>query len=117
MGLDKGRLEVYATVTGLYYDLHVDYATQLWNDFVKSLGNTNIVDGISMTRYWSLILQYAYEKENIVVSENEEKAEFSMYQYPKTIEDSPEEFPTVACILGAMLQKVTPTNPVLFAYL
>ena len=29
VGLDKGRLEVYAMVASLYYDLSVDYATQL----------------------------------------------------------------------------------------
>lgn len=51
VGLDKAHLEVYAMVAGIYYDLQVDYATQIWNDFVKSIGNTNIVDGISCARY------------------------------------------------------------------
>lgn len=34
-------------VVGIYYDLQLDYATQLWDEFVKSIGNTNVVDGIS----------------------------------------------------------------------
>ena len=46
VGLDKGRFEVYAMVARLYYDFSVDYATQLWNEFVNSVGNTNAVDGI-----------------------------------------------------------------------
>ena len=67
-------------VTGLYYDLQVDYATQLWNEFVKSVGNTNAVDSISYARYWSIILRFAYEKEGIAVLENEETAEFSLFR-------------------------------------
>ena len=73
VGLDKGRLEVYAIVMGLYYDLSVDYATQLWKEFVKSLENTNMVKGISCARYWSLIHEKIYEKEGIQVPDNEEK--------------------------------------------
>lgn len=49
--LDNGRLEMYAMVMGLYYDLSVDYATQLWKEFGKSLLNKNMVKGISCARY------------------------------------------------------------------
>ena len=35
VGLDKGRMEVYATVLGLYYDIPVDYSTQMWKEFQK----------------------------------------------------------------------------------
>lgn len=101
----------------LHYDLSVDYATKLWNEFVKSIGNTNAIHGILYSQYWSLILQYVYKKENIMVPENEEKAEISMYHYPTTVGDSPEEFPIVARIPDAMLRKVNPANPVLVAYL
>lgn len=44
VGLDKGRMEVYAMVEGLYYDLNV---TQFWKEFIKSVENTNVVKGIS----------------------------------------------------------------------
>lgn len=103
VGLYKGRLEVYLMVTGLYYDLQVDYATQLWNEFVKSVGNTNAVDSISYARYWSIILRFAYEKEGIAVLENEETAEFSLFRFPKIVEDDDEIFPNVARIHDAML--------------
>ena len=29
VGLDRGRMEVYAMVMGLYYDVRIDYGTQL----------------------------------------------------------------------------------------
>ena len=57
VGFDKGRMEVYAMVAGLYYDLNVDFATQMWKEFVKSLENTNMVKWISCAHYWSLILK------------------------------------------------------------
>lgn len=67
VGLDKAKLEIYAMVAGIYYNLPVNYTTQLWEEFVKSIDNTNVVCGISCARYWSLILKYAYEKKGIVV--------------------------------------------------
>ncbi|CAI9292285.1 unnamed protein product [Lactuca saligna] len=38
-GLDKAELEIYALIVGLYYDLNVDYVSQLWEEFetVKEL--------------------------------------------------------------------------------
>lgn len=58
-----------------------------------------------------------YEKEGIVVHEDEPKAEFSLYHHPKMVEDNQDEFPSVARILDALLRRVDPTNPVLEAYL
>ena len=46
VGLDKARLEVYAMVVGIYYDFQVDYATHIWEEFLKSIGNTNDIDGV-----------------------------------------------------------------------
>ena len=43
VGLDKGRLEVYAMVACLYYDINVDYAMQMWKGFIKSVENMNVV--------------------------------------------------------------------------
>lgn len=115
--LDKGRLEVYAMVVGIYYDLNVDYATQVQKDFIKSLENTNVVKGISCARYWSLVLQSVYEKEGIPVPANEAKAEFMKYHFPKSVEDDSEVFPNVARITDRMLKKIDPTNSVLVKYL
>ena len=42
VGLDKGRMEVYTIVAGLYYDLHVDYSEQLWTEFSTSISKTNV---------------------------------------------------------------------------
>ena len=69
-------------VAGLYYDLQVDYATQLWQEFGNSIANTNVVNGFSYARYWSLILKYVYEKERILVPVEDPKDEFGMYQHP-----------------------------------
>ncbi|KAL7592159.1 hypothetical protein Lser_V15G33908 [Lactuca serriola] len=92
VGLDKGRMEVYAMVVGLYCNLQVDYSTHL-------------------------ILQYFYEKEGILVPNDEEKAAFHVYSCPKGATDDTEEFPVVARILDAMLKRVYPTNIVLVTYL
>lgn len=104
-------------VAGIYYDLHVDYATWIWEEFLKSVGNTNVVDGISCAQYWSLILQFVYKKEGIQVPYGKDIAEFSMYHYPKTVENDIDVFPIVARILDAMLNKVDPTNHIFTAYL
>lgn len=104
VGLDKAKLEIYALVDGIYYDLLVNYATQLWEEFVKNIGNTNAVNGISYARYWSLILQYAYEKEGIVVSNDEQTTEFSLYHFPKNVKDDQDLFPTVKRISDGMIR-------------
>lgn len=102
-------------MAGLYYDLSMDYATQLQNEFVKSVVNTNAVDGISCARYQSLVLQYTYEKKCILVPDNEETTTFLVFRHPKTVDA--ELFPTVARIPDAMLHKVDPSHPVLVSYL
>ncbi|KAL7609165.1 hypothetical protein Lser_V15G10960 [Lactuca serriola] len=105
IGLDRGRVEVYDMVMGIYYDINVDYATQLWKEFVKSLENTNSEKGISCARYWSLIMEKVYEKEAIPVMIDVEVAEFSFYQFPKTVQDDEAIFSRVARIPDAMLRK------------
>ncbi|KAL7601335.1 hypothetical protein Lser_V15G25283 [Lactuca serriola] len=104
-------------VMGIYYDINVDYATQLWKEFVKSLENTNSEKGISCARYWSLILEKVYEKEAISVVADVEVAEFSLYQFPKVVEDDEAIFTRVVRIPDAMLRKVSPTHKVLVRYL
>ena len=66
-GLDKAKLEVHTMVDGLYYDLQVDYATQLWQGFGNNIANISVVNGVSCAHYLSLILQFVYEKEGILV--------------------------------------------------
>ncbi|KAL7607644.1 hypothetical protein Lser_V15G16187 [Lactuca serriola] len=117
VGLDRGRVEVYAMVMGIYYDINVDYATQLWKEFVKSLENTNSEKGISCARYWSLILEKEYKKEAITAEADVVVAEFSLYQFPKVVEDDEAIFTRVARIPDAMLRKVSPTHKVLVRYL
>lgn len=60
-------MEVYGMVTGLYYDLQVDYANQLWMEYGNSIGHNNVENGVSCAIYWSLILRYVYDKEGIMV--------------------------------------------------
>ena len=67
IGLDKGRMEIYVMVAGIYYNIPVDYSTQLWKEFQKSVEKTNVIHAISCARYWSLILKYFYNKEGILV--------------------------------------------------
>lgn len=110
-------MEIYALVAGIDYDLLVDYTTQLWEEFVKSISNTNMVDGISCARYWTLIIQYAYKKEGIQVPEDDEKAAFFSHHFPNTVDDDPDMFPTVARISDGILRKVDSSDPVLVAYL
>lgn len=105
VGLDKGRLEVYAMVAGLYYHLHVDYATQLQNVFVKSFGNTNTIDGISCARYWSIILNFSLENEGIDVPKNEETATFLVFHFPKTVEGDVNIFPRLLAFLMQCFEK------------
>ena len=116
VGLDKGRMEVYAMVAGLYYDLPADYSTQLWKEFQKGLELTNAANGISCARYWSLILQYFYNKEGILVPNDEEKVTFQSYHFPKDVVDDANEFPNVARIPDTMLKRVNPKNSILVAY-
>lgn len=104
-------------VMGLYYDLSVDYGTQLWKEFNKSLENTSVDKGISCARYWSLILEKVYVKEGIQVPEGEDVVEFSLYQFPKAIEDDVNIFTSVARIPDAMLSKLSSTHKVLVRYM
>lgn len=85
-------------------------------NFLKSVENTNVFQGVSGARYWSLIFRYVYEKEGIVVPTDEPKAKFLKYSYPKVIEGDAEVFPNIARIPDAMLKPVDPTNPVLMEY-
>lgn len=115
--LDNGILEFYAIVAGIYQNLSVDYAPQMWREFLKSVEKTNVVDGISCARYWSLILQFAYEKEGIQVPAVEDTSEFLKYNFPKTVEDNADEFPSVGRIPDGILKKVDSSNSFLQAYL
>lgn len=89
----------------------------MWKELLKGVENTNVVDGISCGRYWSLIICYVYEKEGIQESVDEPKAEYTKYHFPKSVEYDEEEFPSVARIPDAMLKMIDPSNPVLVAYL
>lgn len=104
-------------IAGLHYDLNVDYVTQLWEEFSTSISHTNIMNGFSCARYWSLILRELYDKEGILVPFDVANAKFSNYRPPKVVSDDPILFPTVARIPYAMLQKVDPAPPVLVQYL
>lgn len=73
----------------IYYDLNVDYVTQLWEDFGTRISHTNVMNSVSCTRYWSLNLQDVYEKEGIRVPSNVLKVKFTIFQYPKSVEDDP----------------------------
>lgn len=70
----KNKIYVYAMVYGLHYDLNVDYSTQLRKEFGNNIAHTNVVNCVSCVRYWSLILQYVYEKESIMVPADVPKA-------------------------------------------
>lgn len=104
-------------IVGLYYDLQVDYAIQLWQEFGNSIANTDVVNGVSYARYWSLILKSVYEKEDIMVPEDEPKVDLFLYQHPKVVQDDSEVFPNVARIHDAMLHKIDLADLVLVAYL
>ena len=65
--------------------------------------DTNVTNGVSCARYWSLILKDAYEKEGILIPSTDEKVEFSLLQTPKLVTDDPVIFPSVARIPEAML--------------
>ena len=110
-------MEVYAMVLGLYYDLNVDYGTQLWKAFIKSLENTIVEKGISCARYWSLIHQKVYEKAGIQVPEGAEVAKFTKYQLPKVVEDDENIFTNIAIIPDTMLRKVHSSHKVLVGYM
>ena len=104
-------------VVGLYYDIPVDYYTQMWKELQKSVEKTNVVQGISCARYWCLILHYVYEKERIEVPADEEKDEFLKYHFPKEVTDDAEVFSNISKIPDAMLKRVDQNNPVLVEYL
>ena len=103
-------------VVGLYYDLQVDCATHLWNEFVKSVAKTNVVDGISCAHYQSLILQFAFE-EGIEVPQDKDTSYFSQFNFPKIVEHDVNVFPTVVHISDAMLRKIDPADLVMIDYL
>lgn len=107
------KLEIYALIIGLYYDLNVDYATYLWEEFGTGISYANVSNVVSCTRYWSLILHEVYEKEGILVPCDVPKAEFSIYQHLKCVEAHPIIFPSVARITNVMLRNVDPSNPVI----
>ncbi|KAL7615777.1 hypothetical protein Lser_V15G03371 [Lactuca serriola] len=89
----------------------------MWKEFLKSVENTNVVQGMPCARYWCLIIRYAYEKEGIQVPADGPNAEFLKYHFPKLAKDDLEVFPNVARRLDAMLKKIDPLHPILVAYL
>lgn len=117
IGLDIAKLAVYATVTGLYYDIQFDYASQIWKEYGNRFANINVVNGVSCAHYCSLILMYIYEKEGILVPIEVPKVGFNIYQHPKNIKEDSEILPTIARIPHIMLHKVDPANPVRIAYI
>lgn len=104
-------------ISKLYYDLNVDYVTQLWEEFGTSISHTNITNVVSCDRYWSLILIEVYEKEGVLVPFHDANAKFSIYQHPKVVYDDSVLFHHVARIPYAMLQKADPNHPILVHYL
>lgn len=62
-------------------------------------------------------MKFVYEKEGIMISVDDVKAEFIVYQHLKTVEDDSEVFPPIARIPDAMLRKVDPPDSVLIGYL
>ena len=64
-----------------------------------------------------MILEKVYEREGIAVPEDVEVAEFSLYQFPKVVEDDEAIFTHVARIPDVMLRKVSQTHKVLVRYL
>lgn len=116
LGLDKAKLVVYAMIVGLYYDLNVDYATQLREEFYTGINHTSVTNRVSCARYWSLILRDVYEKQSILVPLLYAKMEFSMYQAPKIVTDDPALFHNMARIPDVMLRKVDPDYPILVNY-
>lgn len=85
VGLYKAKLEIYALVAGRYNDYWKHECGEWhlkWEEFVKSIGNMNEVNSISCACYWSLVLQYAYDKEGIAVPEEGWTTESSLYHFP-----------------------------------
>lgn len=88
-GVNKEILEVYDFLVGIYYDLNVGYATQLWEEFSTAITHTNLANGVSYARYWSLISSKFMKKEGILVHSEDEKADFSTLATPQLLVDDP----------------------------
>lgn len=116
-GVDKEILEVYDFLVWIYYDLNVGYATQLLEEFSTAITHTNLANGVSYARYWSLISSKFIKKEGILVHSKDEKADFSTLATPQLLVDDPVIFPIVARITDAMLSHVDLKNPLLVKYL
>lgn len=101
-------MEIYALVASIYYDLPVDYTTQLLDEFVKSIGNTNVVHGISCARYWSLILQFANENEGILVPKGEPTTEFHYIIFPRQLKIIKRRFPLLQEFLMGCFERLIP---------
>ena len=71
----------------LYYDLNIDYVTQPWEEFETGISYTNVSNGVPCARCCSFMLQDVYDKEGILVPSDVLKAEFIVYQHPKSAED------------------------------
>lgn len=74
---------------GLYYNLNVDYVTQIQEEFGTTITHTNVSNGVSCAHYFILILKEVYEYERILVPLEDVKAEFSTLQTLKLVVDDP----------------------------
>lgn len=100
-------------ITGIYYDLNVDYVIQLWEEFGNAITHTNLENGVSCARYQSLILKEVDEQEGILVPSQDKKAAFSTIAAQRLGVDDLAIFPSVARIPDAMLRCIGLKNPLL----
>lgn len=56
----------------------MDYASHLWEEFGTSISHTNLTNGVSSARFWSIILQEVYSEVNIRVPSDVKTNEFSI---------------------------------------
>ncbi|CAI9280917.1 unnamed protein product [Lactuca saligna] len=64
-GRRKGKTDLWILMYGLFYDINVDYASILWEDFLNFLPASKNKFLIHHPRWWSIIIYHAIHNSNL----------------------------------------------------
>ncbi|KAI3779340.1 hypothetical protein L2E82_09040 [Cichorium intybus] len=102
-GLDSASVSFQSILYGIYYDVKVDYATILWNDFCSHINHSLKGTEMAHPRFWAIIVHAHYLQAGVVLDVSLPELRYTPIAIPP-LDDEPTPF--CAQIPQVMLSKV-----------